>query len=131
MTGQIYVDQQADVRIRAAAQGLITFVTWGVGMFIGAWASGRVVQAYASTGVDGLVSHAWASVWIVPAAGAAAVFVLFAFAFLNTHDNVAIHLDKPAVAIPRETLVLGLHDKPLHYLGIKTEIEHGVHHARH
>jgi nucleoside transporter len=81
VTGQIYVDQQADVRIRAAAQGLITFVTWGVGMFIGAWASGRVVQAYASSGVDGLVSHAWVNIWIVPAAGAAAVLVLFALAF--------------------------------------------------
>ena len=81
VTGQIYVDQQADVRIRAAAQGLIAFVTQGVGMFIGAWASGRVVQAYASTGADGLVSHAWPSIWIVPAAGAAAVLVLFALAF--------------------------------------------------
>ena len=81
VTGQIYVDQSADVRIRAAAQGLIAFVTHGVGMFIGAWSSGRVVQAYASTGADGLVRHAWPSVWIVPAAGAAAVLVLFALAF--------------------------------------------------
>lgn len=81
VTGQIYVDQVADVRIRAAAQGLIAFVTLGVGMFIGAWSSGRVVQAYASTGADGLVRHAWSSVWIVPAAGAAAVLVLFALAF--------------------------------------------------
>jgi len=81
VTGQIYVDQVADVRIRAAAQGLIAFVTLGVGMFIGAWSSGRVVQAYASTGADSLVRHAWSSVWIVPAAGAAAVLVLFALAF--------------------------------------------------
>jgi nucleoside transporter len=81
VTGQIYVDQQADVSIRAAAQGFIAFVTLGVGMFIGALASGRVVQAYTSTGVDGLVSHAWRSVWIVPALGAAAVFILFALAF--------------------------------------------------
>jgi nucleoside transporter len=81
VTGQIYVDQQADVRIRAAAQGLIAFVTLGVGMFIGAWSSGRVVQAYASTGADGLVRHAWSGIWIVPAAGAAAVLVLFALAF--------------------------------------------------
>ncbi|MBE3072278.1 MAG: nucleoside permease [Acidobacteria bacterium] len=81
VTGQIYVDQQADIRIRAAAQGLIAFVTLGVGMFIGAWSSGRVVEAYATTGADGLVRHAWSSIWIVPAAGAAAVLVLFALAF--------------------------------------------------
>ncbi len=81
VTGQIYVDQQADIRIRAAAQGLIAFVTLGVGMFIGAIASGRVVQAYASSGADGVVRHAWSNIWIVPAAGAAAVLVLFALAF--------------------------------------------------
>ena len=81
VTGQIYVDQQADVRIRAAAQGLIAFVTLGVGMFIGAWASGQIVQAYATTGAAGAVSHAWASIWIIPAAAAAAVLGLFALAF--------------------------------------------------
>ena len=81
VTGQIYVDQQADVRIRAAAQGLIAFVTLGVGMFIGAWSSGQIVQAYATASAGGIVSHALASIWIIPAAAAAAVLVLFALAF--------------------------------------------------
>jgi nucleoside transporter len=81
VTGQIYVDQQADVRIRAAAQGLIAFVTLGVGMFIGAWASGRVVQAFSSTLADGTIAHDWDRIWMVPAAGAALVLVLFAVAF--------------------------------------------------
>ncbi len=81
VTGQIYVDQQAGDRIRAAAQGLIAFLTHGVGMFVGALVSGRVVQAYTWAGSDGLAGHAWRSIWIVPAAGAAAVFVLFALAF--------------------------------------------------
>lgn len=81
VTGQIYVDQQADIRIRAAAQGLIAFVTHGLGMFIGAWSSGRIVQAYAATSATGVVTHEWPDIWIVPAAGAAVVFVLFALAF--------------------------------------------------
>jgi nucleoside transporter len=81
VTGQIFVDQQADIRIRAAAQGLIAFVTHGLGMFIGALASGRVVQAYASAGADGVARHSWPGIWAVPAAGAAVVFVLFALAF--------------------------------------------------
>ena len=77
VTGQIYVDQQADVRIRAAAQGFIAFVTLGVGMFIGAYVSGAVVDAYGL----GPASHDWPRIWLVPAAGAGAVLVLFAIFF--------------------------------------------------
>jgi hypothetical protein len=77
VTGQIYVDQQADVRIRAAAQGFIAFVTLGVGMFIGAWASGTVVDMYTTAPA----AHNWTNIWLVPAAGAAAVLVLFALFF--------------------------------------------------
>lgn len=77
VTGQIYVDQRADLRIRAAAQGFIALVTLGAGQFVGSWLSGRVVQAYTATG--GV--HDWRAIWYVPAAGAAAVFMLFAFFF--------------------------------------------------
>jgi nucleoside transporter len=83
VTGQIYVDQRAGIGIRAAAQGFIAFVTLGVGYFIGSWASGRVVEAYA-TGVEGgvgIVAHDWQAIWIIPAIGAAAVMVLFALFF--------------------------------------------------
>ena len=49
VTGQIYVDQKAPPTLRAAAQGFITFVTYGVGMLIGSWLSGRVVDAYVTS----------------------------------------------------------------------------------
>ena len=81
VTGQIYTDQQAGEKIRAAAQGLIAFVTLGVGLYIGSWASGRVVDAYAMTGPGGVVTHDWRSIWMVPAIGAAVVLVIFAVLF--------------------------------------------------
>jgi nucleoside transporter len=78
VTGQIYVDQRASARIRAAAQGFLAFATLGVGYFIGAIVSGRVVQAYASAGGT---AHDWRSIWLVPATAAAGVLVMFALAF--------------------------------------------------
>jgi nucleoside transporter len=79
VTGQIYVDTKAPADLRAAAQGFIAFVTLGVGMFIGSWASGRVVDAFvAGTG------HDWNRIWLVPAGGAAFVLVLFALFFRSS-----------------------------------------------
>jgi nucleoside transporter len=78
--GQIYTDQQAGPRIRAAAQGFLNLVTNGVGYFIGAFVSGRVVDNYLTAGGG----HDWRAIWIVPAVGAAAVLVIFALLFRPT-----------------------------------------------
>jgi len=80
VTGQIYVDQKAPPTVRAAAQGFITFVTYGVGMLIGSWLSGRVVDAYALPAG----AHDWHSIWLVPAAMAGVVLILFALFFRST-----------------------------------------------
>jgi len=80
VTGQIYVDKKAPGDLRAAAQGFIAFVTLGVGMFIGSWASGRVVDAFRVGS-----GHDWNRVWLAPAAGAAVVLVLFAL-FFRSND---------------------------------------------
>ena len=76
VTGQIYVDRAAPPDLRASAQGFIAFVTLGAGMFIGSLVSGRIVDAFATPG-----GHAWDQIWLVPAAGAAAVLLLFALFF--------------------------------------------------
>jgi nucleoside transporter len=76
VTGQIYTDKRAPVAIRAAAQGFIAFVTLGVGMFIGSYLSGWVVDRFAVG-----AAHDWRSIWLVPAVCAAVVLVLFAAYF--------------------------------------------------
>jgi len=77
VSGQIYTDERAGPRIRAAAQGFLNFVTNGVGYFIGAFVSGRVVDAFQTAGGG----HDWRSIWVVPAVASAAVLFLFALLF--------------------------------------------------
>lgn len=81
VTGQIYVDQRAALRIRAAAQGFLAMVTLGAGQFVGSWLSGMIVQANSFTDAAGTVSHDWRAIWLVPAAGAFGVMLLFALFF--------------------------------------------------
>jgi len=86
VSGQIYVDEQATLKIRAAAQGLIAFVTLGIGNVIGSWLSGLVVQAYQITGPNGAITHDWRSIWLIPAVGSAVIFVIFLFWFKPKPD---------------------------------------------
>jgi nucleoside transporter len=101
VTGQVYVDQKAPVALRAAAQGLITFVTYGIGMFLGSWLSGKVVDVYAKLSSAGAVLHDWRSIWMVPAVGSALVLVFFWAGFKGEASNraTAVAGESPTVSV--------------------------------
>jgi nucleoside transporter len=81
VVGQIYIDREAPAALRAATQGLITFLTYGLGMFVGSWLSGVVVDTYARTTAQGAVAHDWHAIWLIAGGCAAVVLVLFVLLF--------------------------------------------------
>jgi nucleoside transporter len=81
MTGQLYTDQEAPPHLRGTAQGFLTFLTYGVGMFIGSMLSGVALDYFTTTESGGAVKHNWTSFWIVCGGGAAVILVLVALFF--------------------------------------------------
>jgi nucleoside transporter len=82
VTGQIYTDQKAGDKIKNSAQGLITFATYGIGMGIGSKLSGIVLDYYTVNDVKN-----WQAVWMVPAAIAGVVLLLFLFFFQDNKSK--------------------------------------------
>jgi nucleoside transporter len=76
VTGYMYTEKKAGEKIKNAAQGLFTFATYGVGMVIGTLFSGKTADYFT---LDG--TYQWQSIWLVPAAIAAAVLLYFILFF--------------------------------------------------
>jgi nucleoside transporter len=85
VTGQIYVDKKSTPAIRGQAQGFFVFVTYGVGMLIGAQVAGNVYNRFLN-GAPTLALDQWKSFWILPSVFAAVILVFFGLAF---HDREA------------------------------------------
>ena len=85
VTGMIYVDKKSTTAIRGQAQGFFVFVTYGVGMLIGAQVAGNVFNRFLG-GATALTLDQWRSFWVLPAGFAAVVLVFFGLAF---HDRQA------------------------------------------
>jgi nucleoside transporter len=72
--GFIHTDNKAPASIRGSAQALFSFLTYGVGMWLGNVLSGVIVDKFTDP-----VTHArnWSAIWAIPAIGAAVCLVLF------------------------------------------------------
>lgn len=84
VTGQIYTDNLAGERFKSAAQGFITLATYGVGMLIGSYISGPVVDKWKISET----SHNWQTIWLIPA-GIAAVVLIFFLVFFKDKTSMA------------------------------------------
>ena len=103
VTGQIYTDRKAPPAYRAAAQGLITLITYGVGMLLGSWLSGVVVDKYSTALADGSTAHNWRAIWLVASACSVVVLVFFLGLFNDKEDDADNTLGTTPLSIHTET----------------------------
>jgi nucleoside transporter len=87
--GFIHTDNKAPASIRGSAQALFSFLTYGVGMWIGNMVSGVIVDRYTVNGV-----REWGSIWLVPAAAAAVCLVLFVILWRDKPGKLAEEIEE-------------------------------------
>lgn len=89
--GFIHCDNKAPKDIRASAQALFSFLTYGVGMWLGSLVCGMLVDRYTDP-VSKNVN--WPEFWMVPSIGVTACLVVFVLMFRDR----AAPVTKPEVA---------------------------------
>jgi nucleoside transporter len=85
VTGYMYTEKKSNERIKNTAQGLFTFVTYGLGMFIGTWFSGFVTSYYTVNNV-----YQWKNIWYIPTYIAVAVLICFIFFFKEKKEITVV-----------------------------------------
>lgn len=80
--GQIYIDQKAPVELKAQAQGFIFFVTFGLGLLVGNFISGQLIEHF-SESVHGIRTYDWNSIWGMTSIEALALLLTFIVLFKN------------------------------------------------
>lgn len=96
VSGALFVEQETSPQIQASAQGLFMLMTNGVGATFGTLAAGAVVNHFCHW-TDTTPSYQvgdWTAAWLIFAAYALAVFVLFSICFKYKHNPERISLNK-------------------------------------
>lgn len=94
VSGSLYVDQETDSSIRSSAQGLFMIMTNGLGATIGTLSAGAVLENFVFTKPAGVEQiDGWHTSWLVFAAYALVVAVLFLFIFKDNR-RPAVSVDK-------------------------------------
>ena len=81
ISGSLFIEKEADSKLRGSAQGLFMMVTNGIGAMIGSYASGAILQHLTVGGKTD-----WSSFWYIFAVYALIISILFFFMFKYKHN---------------------------------------------
>jgi len=82
--GQIYIDQKAPAELKAQAQGFIFFVTFGLGLLVGNFISGQIIEYFSK--YDGTIrTYNWVNIWGITSV--LSLCLLFAFILLFKNEQ--------------------------------------------
>ncbi len=86
VSGSLFVDKETDDKIRSSAQGLFIMMTNGIGATIGTLGAQQVINHFVGDSSGVARMEGWSQSWMIFAAYALVVAVLFAIVFKYKHE---------------------------------------------
>jgi NHS family xanthosine MFS transporter len=86
VSGSLFVDKETDSNIRSSAQGLFIMMTNGIGATIGTLCAQQVINHFVGDATGVARMEGWADSWMIFAAYALVVAILFAIVFKYKHE---------------------------------------------
>ena len=98
----IYFERICEPDVRATMQSFLSWITYGLGMFVGAMGMGSVANAYSTPDPahPGKTILDWNGFWSVPAIGCAVILVIFLIGFRARDEEKEVPAELKAEALP-------------------------------
>lgn len=84
--GQIYIDQKASAELKAQAQGFIFLVTFGLGLLIGNFINGQIIELNTGS-INGIPKYNWNQIWGISSGMSVIILLLFVILFRKADSN--------------------------------------------
>lgn len=84
--GQIYIDQKASAELKAQAQGFIFLVTFGLGLLIGNFINGQIIEMNTGS-INGISKYNWNQIWGISSGMSVIILLLFVILFRKADSS--------------------------------------------
>jgi MFS family permease len=85
--GQVYTDKKAPAGLRTQAQGMLSFLIWGVALLFGNFICSKLIAVNTTIDASGAKVYDWTMIFGITTLYSAAVLVLFLIFFKDKNVN--------------------------------------------
>ena len=89
VSGQIYTDRKASQELRAQAQGMLSFLIWGVALLFGNFICGQLISLNKTVDASGVTVYDWDMIFALATGFSAVVTILFCLVFKTEKEKVS------------------------------------------
>jgi nucleoside transporter len=85
--GQVYTDKKSPKELRAQAQGMLSFIIWGIALLLANFTCGKMIETNKIIDVSGNISYDWNTIYAATTILSVAVLIVFLLFFKQEKEE--------------------------------------------